>query len=317
MLEARNRVGGRLLSRPTGLDLGATWFWPNEPLVNALINELGLVTFRQHIEGDAIFQAAAGVQRIDGNPIDVPSGRFHGGAEAFARAVAGRLPADTIRLGEVATKVNASGDEVTVETMSSRFVARHAILALPPALAAATLDFEPSLPDRIASLAAATPVWMGAITKVVACYESAFWRTQSLAGSGVSHVGPMREIHDMSGPGGEPAALFGFAPGALGQPKPTPESVISQLTAMFGPEAGKPLEVIVHDWRTEQFTSPLGVESLTNHETYGHPVFGEPALGGRIHWSSTETSIESPGHIEGALVAAARAVGHILAALDS
>ncbi len=52
--EARDRVGGRLLSSaddgPT-VDLGATWFWPNEPLVQSLADELGVDTFPQELAG--------------------------------------------------------------------------------------------------------------------------------------------------------------------------------------------------------------------------------------------------------------------------
>ena len=53
---------------------------------------------------------------------------------------------------------------------------------------------------------------MGGITKVVARYADAFWRRSGLSGSAISHVGPMREVHDMSGVDGVPGALFGFVP---------------------------------------------------------------------------------------------------------
>ena len=41
VLEARDRVGGRLRSVDS-LDLGATWFWPNERRIVALIDELNI-----------------------------------------------------------------------------------------------------------------------------------------------------------------------------------------------------------------------------------------------------------------------------------
>src|SRR5699024_2587194 len=80
--EARDRVGGRASSRPvepgsTRLDLGATWFWSNEPLTRGLVERWGLDVLPQHLTGDALYEAVAGqVQRLAGNPIDTPSFRL-------------------------------------------------------------------------------------------------------------------------------------------------------------------------------------------------------------------------------------------------
>ena len=45
---------------------------------------------------------------------------------------------------------------------------------------------------------------------------------------------------------------------------------------------------------------------------FGHPLYQQPALDGRLHWSSTETAGSYAGHIEGALVAAERTVASIV-----
>jgi len=58
---------------------------------------------------------------------------------------------------------------------------------------------------------------MGATTKVVAVYDSSFWRARGLAGSAMSHVGPLREIHDVSDQRGSFGALFGFSRGRITQ----------------------------------------------------------------------------------------------------
>ena len=112
------------------------------------------------------------------------------------------------------------------------------------------------LPDEIARLAARTPVWMGAMTKVVAVYDHAFWREEGLAGAAFSHSGPMREVHDMSGPDGQPAALFGFAPS--GPTALTRVAIVDQLGALFGDRARDPLALHINDWQSEQWTSPDG-----------------------------------------------------------
>ena len=73
ILEARERTGGRLLSIPAGggrLDLGATWFWPNESRVNALVRDAGLRSFPQHLEGDMMYQAGTCLLYTSPSPRD-------------------------------------------------------------------------------------------------------------------------------------------------------------------------------------------------------------------------------------------------------
>lgn len=313
VLEARDRLGGRLLSMRSGddhFDLGATWFWPNERRVAALVDELGLDVFEQHLEGDMMYEPPTGLQRIEGNQLDVRSGRFGEGAQSLPEALARLLP-EAVRFEEPVRSIRTVGDRVEVATDRSRWTAAHTILAVPPATAVASIEIE-HLDDAVEAVAAATPVWMGATVKVVAHYQRGFWRDAGLAGSAFSHVGPLREIHDMSGPGGTPAALFGFAQPAVGTPPPGRDAVLGQFAALFGPAAAAPEALWIQDWRHESFTvSPLAL-GLTDYSTYGHRAFQQPSLDGRLHWASTETAPDAPGHIEGALAAAERAAAAVI-----
>ncbi len=321
VLEARDRVGGRLLSISESgvlLDLGATWFWPNEPRITELINDLGLATFPQYISGDAMYETPEGVQRLAGNPIDVPSGRFLNGAQELAQVIAKGLPSGVVRFNQPVFKIVATRDGIQAHTPSGIYSAGNLILAVPPALAVSSIEFNPALPVKLFELAKITPVWMGAITKVVAQYSEPFWRRDGLSGSAISHVGPMREIHDMSGPECDPAVLFGFATSmAIGEPTVTAEKVLDQMTALFGPKASKPEQLRISDWRQKRFTSPPGVERLNSYELFGHSLYATPTLGGRLHWASTETATENPGHIEGALSAADRAANAVIKEIET
>ena len=318
VLEARPRVGGRLLSHrraPGALDLGATWYWSGESRVEALVEELKVPTFDQFTDGDALFQVPGSVQRIDGNPIDVPARRFALGAQQLAESLAEALPDDAVRMETTVTQVRAGGETCVVETSRTPLSAPYVVLALPPALAISRIEFVPRLPEEVLRLASLTPVWMGGVTKVVARYGSAFWRARGLAGAAISHVGPMREVHDMSGPGGDPATLFGFVPAVeVGGPTIGSDQVLEQMGLLYGADALHPEELWIHDWRREPLTSPPEVERLQHYETFGHRLYTLPLCGGRIHWASTETAATSPGHIEGALAAAERAVASILGA---
>ncbi len=316
VFEARNRIGGRLLSLPADgghVDLGATWFWSNEPRMTNLVEEADLSAFAQHTAGDMVVQQAPGpAQRLDGNQFATPAGRLARGMQSVPETLASLLDNDVVHLEHIVSAISVVDGRVQVTANGQEVTADHVIVAIPPALAASAIDFDDQLPEPIAGLARATPVWMGSTVKVVATFEHAFWRDEGLAGAAFSYVGPMREIHDMSGPDGRPAALFGFCSLGIGDPAPTEADVQAQLLDLYGPDAAEPLAIHIMDWRTETFTSPKHVEALNNYQTYGHPRFQEPTLGGRLHWASTETSTVAPGHIEGALAAAERAVQNIL-----
>lgn len=313
VLEGRDRVGGRLLSAAfddVGLDLGATWFWPGERRVERMVDRLGIATHPQYLDGVAVFEAVDAVHRLRDNPLDVPARRLVPGMQGLARRLADLLAPGTLRPAHPVTEVTVGQNALLVGGAGFQVAARHVILAVPPALAVGSIRFDPPLPDPLVRLAAATPVWMGAVAKVLVRYAEPFWRAAGAAGAAASHRGPLTEIHDASGPTGRPAALFGFA--AAGADL-RPERITDQLGRLFGPAAADPVDVRVQNWADEAFTAPPGVEHLTDYALFGHPGFSRPAFGGRLHWATTETSPVSPGHVEGALAAAERAAAAVLA----
>ena len=317
--EARDRVGGRLLSVTAGagaVDLGATWFWPNEPQVQTLSEELGVATFGQSLTGDALFEAEArGPQRIRGNPIDVHSGRFVRGAQDLALRIADQFPPGTLHLNSPVGAVQVHDDRVLVEAARGVVAAADVVLALPPGLIVDSITVTPELPARVASLASSTAVWMGAVIKAVAVYEHAFWRDRGLAGAAVSHLGPFRELHDHSGPNAQPAALFGFASSdqftgsTNGQ---IAAAFTDQLTRLFGPAAASLRRVHVADWSRERYTNPSNPSPCASTNTYGHSRLREP-VHGRLHLASTETAPAYAGHVEGAIRAGHHAAAGIAA----
>ncbi|MGW9372961.1 flavin monoamine oxidase family protein [Streptomyces xanthophaeus] len=321
VLEARDRTGGRLLSAPAGsLDLGGTWFWDDERHVHSLLTESGLGSFPQHTHGDAVYQDKDGVQRLSGNPVDARSNRFTTGAASLTDALAATLPTGSVRLATPATAIRTGTTDspgLTVHTADTVIQAEHVVLAVPPALALAHIDFDDRLPADLVRIAATTPVWMGSTIKVVVQYTDAFWRRDGLAGAAFSRTGPLQEVHDMSGPDGRPAALFGFAhASAFHQAGPDfPAAVTRQLTQLFGPQATHPLALHFRDWSTQRWTSPHNVAQLTDYSLFGHHLYQRPALDGRLHWASTETARNYAGHIEGALASGSRAAHAILHAL--
>lgn len=318
-LEARDRIGGRLLSAPAShperaLDLGATWFWEGEERVRALAARGGIETFDQRLAGDTILQDTTGTHRFAGNLIDTPSRRFAGGSQSLASALVAALPTGILRLSTPVTAIHPGGQGgLDVRTPAGTLHAGHVVLAVPPALALEHIDFGDAVPADLVRVARSTPVWMGAVAKVVAQYSSAFWREEGLAGAAFSRTGPLQETHDMSGPDGRPAALFGFAHARTVRPG-FDKAVTAQLAQLFGPAAATPDILYVQNWSAERWTAPSTVQHLSDYSLFGHPLYQRPALDGRLHWASTETATDHAGHIEGALAAGERAAQAVLAA---
>ncbi|MGW3464266.1 FAD-dependent oxidoreductase, partial [Streptomyces olivaceoviridis] len=136
---------------------------------------------------------------------------------------------------------------------------------------------------------------------------------RGLAGAAFSRTGPLQEIHDMSGPDGRPAALFGSAHARTVHPG-FDQTVLAQLAQLFGPAAATPDALYARNWSAERWTSPSTVQRLGDYSLFGHPLYRRPALDNRLHWASTETATEHAGHIEGALVSGERAALAVLAA---
>ncbi len=79
-----------------------------------------------------------------------------------------------------------------------------------------------------------------------------------------------------------------------------------------GPAAASPEALHVQDWSREPWTAPRSVHALADYSLFGHPLYQQPALGGRLHWASTETATDHAGHIEGALFSGERAAHAVL-----
>jgi monoamine oxidase len=320
VLEARQRPGGRLLTASPCFDLGATWFWDGEHRVAHLVERLGLATFDQYLDGDTMYEDANGIRRLAGNLVDAPARRFAGGAAELANRLAAVLPDGCVQLGCAVDSMEHDDGQLIVAANDRRWRTQHVVLALAPSLAATSIRLPPDTPADLLRVAAATPVWMGQIAKIVAVYDEPFWRADGLAGAAISRVGPMQEIHDMSGPHGQPAALFGFAP-AMNLGAQPEVQILEQLRRLFGAAAAQPDRLLLQDWSAERHTVPQQTASSratasADYSLYGHHLYQRPALNGRLHWSSTETATRHPGHIEGALDAAQRVTESILHAAE-
>jgi monoamine oxidase len=195
-------------------------------------------------------------------------------------------------------------------------LATQVIVTVPPRLLVQDMAFEPEWPEGLIKDMRATPTWMAGQAKFVAAYSKSFWREAGLSGDGMSHRGPMSEIHDASDASGQEAALFGFVGASpsyragIGQEE-LKRQAIAQLVRLFGPEAAHPLWSAVQDWAQEPLTAAReDLRPLSYHPMYEAAQLPS-AWAQRLWLAGTEQSPNYGGYLEGALEAVELAVSGV------
>lgn len=288
ILEARDRAGGRVLSHQ-GYDLGPSWIWPHNHRMLALASRLGLRSFPQYAYGRLVFEDGEGTIRRDLDFATMGGAlRIEGGLTRVTEALAEQL-GPRLRLDHPVRRVTEDASGVTLSGDNFEIRAAHVVFALPPRL---TARFGVAVPD--------VPTWMAGHAKLIATYDTAFWRESGLNGDAISHRGPLAEIHDASPVDEGVGALFGFAlPGAARQPE-FRASAVAQLTRLFGPDAATPNDVFVKDWSEDVATATQA--DLT--PPTGHPPYSAIPSTARLIFAGSESSPVDGGFLEGALAAA-------------
>jgi len=361
VLEARPRLGGRLLS-PLGVDLGASWSWPpHDRRVGALARRLGIAPLDQRLDGEAFASVGDGRARSVGDagsqmaPCGPGAVRYRGGYQTLPRSLAATLPDGSLRLGCRVVSVSkyqngeegeeGGGVEIAYTPPGGgepeRLTARRVVLALPPGVGAATIRFEPPLPEQKLRKMASTATWCGDWCKVVASFRTPFWRARGASGV-VSADGPI-QIWWEGASGAETreerVALVGLGVGkgclplaplqvaddgaAAGDeedpstvvPAETPAALKALVLAALGPAYGVAVveEQLTNAWVKTWIADDLTYASAGRHREYGHPLLQESLPWG-VHFAGTETEPEN-GHVEGAIAAGERAAREVMEAL--
>jgi monoamine oxidase len=312
LFEARSRFGGRIASFETpkgAVDLGPSWYWPGQPRMAALLGDLGIASFPQYAAGALIFEDGAGrVQRGTGFASMEGSIRVAGGAARIIDALVAALPADRLHLAAPAASVQRDGGIILADGRTCH--AQHIALAVPPRVAA-RLDYAPALSAGQIHCLEGIPTWMAGHAKFAAVYDTPFWRAAGLSGDATSRRGPLAEIHDASGIGGKPAALFGFVGVApdqrAGRAADITAAALEQLARIFGAQAMTPIATTLQDWASEpQTATALDLAPPMAHPDYGLPAALSGLWDGRLHFASTEMAADMGGFMEGALAVAGK-----------
>jgi monoamine oxidase len=358
LFEARERLGGRAFTAKTGdgtpIDLGATWFWPRtQPAVTRLISDLGLTSIEQLDDGRVLHLSdpnrapqtvALTAQMAPAEDTSTPAtpGMVHGGARrvvggigAVIDALAQPLPSTRLRAGHRLEALVDHGEFVELRLRcgdaSYSVHARRVVLALPPRVAEASVQFEPELGAEVRAAMRAAPTWMATAAKAGFVYARPFWREAGHTGNAwVSHAQAMlAEVFDASGPPQEgtpdgSAALAGFCALGAAQRESFQRGrellLESQMTMLFGAEAADPAlrpQTLWQDWATEPETCSaldLAEENLAvdHHPPYGDPLLTVAHWQQRLFFGGSETARSGAGYLEGALGAAGRLRAQLL-----
>ena len=332
VLEARDRVGGRLLSQQ-GVDLGASWRWPGmDSRSSSIAKRLGVAEVPQQLSGTAYVAQGGRAQAIGNSgarmaPCGPGAMRFSGGYQSLPLGLQAESTA-TIQLGCQVTSITQGPESIKITYEgadgTTSIDARRVVLALPSGVLASTIAFEPPLPEKQLQKMRSTATWCGDWCKVVATFKTAFWREHGESGVVATQDLPIQIWWEGgAGPteGDAACALVGLGVGEdvcgkmaeLGRPGSEAKLrnfVSAALSPAFGDVVERELlECTVKSWATEPQTYAKG----GSHRDYGHALLKKPLPWG-VHFAGTETESEN-GHVEGAVRAGERAAQEVLASL--
>jgi monoamine oxidase len=320
LLEGRDRLGGRILTRTIGsgaFDLGPAWFWPGQPHMAALVDRLGLEPFEQYALGDTVSEdEAGGVRRGAGFAPMRGSLRVSGGLRRVIEGLAAGVPAANVRLAAQVRAVTRMTGRIGVTATTAAgpmaIEAQRVVFAAPPRIVEKLVRFDPLLPPTSSQALRAIPTWMAGQAKVLAVYDQPHWRHAGFSGHAFSWGGPLIEVHDASPRRGGPYALFGFVGASadvrLRHRRELLELSRRQLGRLFGEAMLSPRELVLEDWSQQAYTAtPLDHVQSGAHPAYGRPASLEGLWDGRLHFAGTEMAPSAGGLLEGALEASAEA----------
>jgi putrescine oxidase len=239
--------------------------------------------------------------------------RVVGGLASVPSALASRL-GDRVRLSSDVTHVAWDADGATVTVDGEQVRAANVVLALPPTHVR-RIRIDPELPAEHRH--AREHQSFGLVIKVQAEYDTPFWRSVGLSGTGFGPWQLVHEVYDNTLHGAAKGTLVGFVSdvnadevGRLSEDERR-ERVLASLAAYFGEEALTPRTYVESDWQHQELTggayaTSFDVGSLTRYGAKLH----EPV--GPIRFGSSDIAGHGFQHVDGAVRIGTRLAEQIL-----
>lgn len=310
ILEARNRVGGRINTfygeNMAPVEMGATWFTPQHKYLIKLLEELKIDFFKQSIDNTVFYESSS---NSPAQLVQIPnqgnSYRISGGTSCLINALFKRLDQNDIMINQSVKHIINNENSVQVKAKNA-FESNTVVLAIPPKLWAKNIEFTPQLPINLISVAKQTQTWMEDSIKVAITYNKPFWENEDLPSTLFSNAGPIVELYDHTNHEKSKFALCGFMDSSLKNltTHARRESVNLQLKNIFGVRALEYTNYKECIWNYEENTYVPSDTILLPHQNNGNPIFNNTYFGNKLYISSSESALEFPGYMEGAVYSA-------------
>lgn len=302
VLEARASFGGRVCTE-NGIDLGATWFQSYHSDLVELLAELNLTSFDQYSQGDHVLVYSSMVPPHQfQTPANQPAARRIGGGSIALLDALAEKSKDFIQYQRVVSAIREVGEQLEVVVGDDVLTAQRVVCTLPPKLAM-ELNLEPELPRPLVQFLSKTHTWMSNSIKIGLTYAVPFWREKGYSGTLLGQNSPVMELYDHSAIDDSTYSLMGFGSEGLRtmNREDRKAKILEHISKYLGDEAMNYLIYSEKDWSFDPFTSTQTTESTYMHPQYGHPVFNQFHLQGKLLFSGTETASEYGGYMEGAI----------------
>lgn len=333
ILEGSDRLGGRLVNvSPTiPIDMGGAWIWPDhQPHIRDLVEKLNLKTFYQPDDSSSI--------RIEGGAVRIVeklTEQIHNtdgvcnvdGKSTNTNRIALNTPISSCTL--LKDSKDADGQAVVQLTTNNgeQFISRRVVFTVPPKVVSETIAFDPPLSAAKTSALTAATTWMAGVTKVALLYPKKFWDNE-VSNSGLpASTGPAFQVYDSSTNDGNIAALTFFAhvPENDKQAQENDAIVAKQVAEQigilwkyFGKSDYSKLALSyfnfhVYRWPANRFISGSETRPTKIHP---HPMpiraLSTPEWDNLLLFAGTESDLNSPGVMEGAVSSAKRVLKELL-----
>ena len=307
ILEARNRVGGRIntisSSNETPIEMGATWFTNQHKYVIALLEELEINYFQQHMDSTVYFEPSntSPIQSIT-IPNQPPSYRIVNGTSTLINTLLQKLDENDILLNQTVTNLHFYENSVQVVT-NQNFKGDRIVLAIPPKLWSNKITFKPSLPQDIINIAKETHTWMEDSIKIALSYSSPFWEQEKKPNTFYSNVGPITELYDHCNYERSKYALCGFINSSFKELtyNERRKRVINQLKNVFGERVEEFIDYEECVWCKEKNTFEVSEIILHPHQNNGNSIYSNTFFDNKLFISSSESAKEFAGYMDGAI----------------